>query len=180
MPPSLPSLQIPIPGLILPTWSFVSCKYYTVCMWLGISIANNKLRSKLYYVCGCCLSAMHYLLLSPSLHTHTHPSTHTHTCILLPTHPLIHSLAFSPDHEVEAPAGVGFSYSDNPSVDYKTDDNITALDNYKFLVNWFSNYSEYKANDFYVTYVCNTVVFLLQEGVSNCLVCQNTIFPSSL
>ena len=119
---------------------------------------------------------MHYLLLSPSLHTHTHPSTHTHTCILLPTHPLIHSLAFSPDHEVEAPAGVGFSYSDNPSVDYKTDDNITALDNYKFLVNWFSNYSEYKDNDFYVTYVCNTVVFLLQEGVSNCLVARMQFF----
>jgi len=54
---------------------------------------------------------------------------------------------------VEAPAGVGFSYSDNPGVDYNTDDNKTAHDNYKFLVNWFSNYSEYINNDFYVTYV---------------------------
>ena len=56
-------------------------------------------------------------------------------------------------HKVEAPAGVGFSYSDNPGVDYNTDDNKTANDNYKFLVNWFSNYSEYINNDFYVTYV---------------------------
>ena len=57
---------------------------------------------------------------------------------------------------MEAPAGVGFSYSDNPEVDYNTDDNKTALDNYKFLVNWFSNYSEYSTHDFYVTYVHNT------------------------
>jgi len=54
---------------------------------------------------------------------------------------------------LEAPAGVGFSYSDNPSVDYKTDDSKTTLDNYKFLVNWFRNYPEYSTNDFYVTYV---------------------------
>ena len=52
---------------------------------------------------------------------------------------------------VESPAGVGFSYSTNPQVDYIIDDNQTALDNYNFLVNFFANYSEYKANDFYVT-----------------------------
>ena len=52
---------------------------------------------------------------------------------------------------VEAPAGVGFSYSDTPSVDYNTNDEKTALDNYHFLVNWFGNYSEYRNHDFYVT-----------------------------
>ena len=57
---------------------------------------------------------------------------------------------------MEAPAGVGFSYSDNPEVDYNTDDNKTALDNYKFLVNWFRNYSEYSTHDFYITYVHST------------------------
>ena len=122
------------------------------------------------------LNSSYYL---PLPHKHTHTHTHTLTHILLPTHPLIHSLTFSPDHKVETPVGVGFSYSDNHSVDYITDDNITALDNYKFLVNWFSNYSEYKDNDFYVTYVCNTVVCLLQ-GVSNCLrllECNFSFFP---
>ncbi len=54
---------------------------------------------------------------------------------------------------MEAPAGVGFSYSNTPAVDYVTDDNKTALDNYHFLVSWFGNYSEYQANDFYITYV---------------------------
>ena len=52
---------------------------------------------------------------------------------------------------VESPAGVGFSYSTKPSVDYIIDDNQTALDNYNFLVNFFTNFSEYKANDFYIT-----------------------------
>ena len=54
---------------------------------------------------------------------------------------------------VESPAGVGFSYSTNPDVDYRIDDNQTALDNYNFLVNFFANYSEYKYNDFYIRYV---------------------------
>jgi serine carboxypeptidase-like clade 2 len=51
---------------------------------------------------------------------------------------------------VEAPVGVGFSYSDNPNVDYDTDDNQTALDNYHFLVEFFKNFPEYKDHDFYV------------------------------
>ena len=49
--------------------------------------------------------------------------------------------------------GVGFSYSDTPSVDYHMDDNSTALDNYHFLVKWFQSYPEYSNNDFYITYV---------------------------
>ena len=51
---------------------------------------------------------------------------------------------------VEAPAGVGFSYSNTPS-DYITNDNKTAQDNYNFLLKWFAAYPEYKNNDFYVS-----------------------------
>ena len=51
---------------------------------------------------------------------------------------------------VESPVGVGFSYSDNPDVDYNTDDNKTALDNYRFLVEFFKNFPEYKNHDFYI------------------------------
>ena len=51
---------------------------------------------------------------------------------------------------VESPVGVGFSYSDNPDVDYNTDDNKTALDNYHFLVDFFRSFPEYRQNDFYI------------------------------
>ncbi len=51
-------------------------------------------------------------------------------------------------HSVESPAGVGFSYSDTPAE--FTNDDITALENYAFLSNWFSNFSEYRQNDFYI------------------------------
>jgi len=50
---------------------------------------------------------------------------------------------------LEAPAGVGFSYS-NDSQDYRANDNTTALDNWQFLVNWFNAYPEYAQNDFYI------------------------------
>lgn len=51
---------------------------------------------------------------------------------------------------MESPVGVGFSYSDNPHVDYNTDDTKTAIDNYNFLMEFFKYYSEYKQNDFYI------------------------------
>lgn len=67
---------------------------------------------------------------------------------------------------VEAPAGVGFSYSRTPS-DYTTSDNktgrliheirsllinsYTADDNYTFLKNFFAIFSSFKNNDFYVS-----------------------------
>lgn len=51
---------------------------------------------------------------------------------------------------VESPAGVGFSYSDDPTKDYIIDDNQTALDNYHFLVNFFNKYSEFSKLDFFV------------------------------
>ena len=54
---------------------------------------------------------------------------------------------------VESPVGVGFSYSSNKEVDYKTNDQQTALDNYGVLVSFFHAYPEYQKNDFYVTYV---------------------------
>jgi serine carboxypeptidase-like clade 1 len=52
---------------------------------------------------------------------------------------------------LEAPAGVGFSFSENPSVDYNTNDNITAADNWAVLNSFFKSYSEFSSNDFYIT-----------------------------
>lgn len=51
---------------------------------------------------------------------------------------------------VEAPVGVGFSYSDMP-LEYITNDNKTAAQNYEFLLNWFEAFPEYQANDFWIT-----------------------------
>ena len=51
---------------------------------------------------------------------------------------------------LEAPAGVGFSYSDNAS-DYETDDDQTALDNVAAVQAWFDKFPEYKKNDFFIT-----------------------------
>ena len=50
---------------------------------------------------------------------------------------------------VEAPAGVGFSTSNNKS-DYDTDDQKTAADNYVFLKNWFELFPEYKKHELYL------------------------------
>lgn len=45
---------------------------------------------------------------------------------------------------------MGFSYSEN-TLDYYTDDEFTALQNYKFLLKWFESFSEFKKNDFYLS-----------------------------
>lgn len=50
---------------------------------------------------------------------------------------------------LEAPAGVGYSYSDDKN--YTTDDDEVARDNYLALQDFFSKFPEYKKNDFYVT-----------------------------
>ncbi|CAH9100417.1 unnamed protein product [Cuscuta europaea] len=51
---------------------------------------------------------------------------------------------------LESPAGVGFSYS-NTSADYgKSGDKKTAQDSYKFIVNWFKRYPQYKARSLYI------------------------------
>ncbi|KAF6153275.1 hypothetical protein GIB67_003465 [Kingdonia uniflora] len=49
---------------------------------------------------------------------------------------------------LDAPAGVGFSYS-NKTLDVYGD-NITATDSYAFLVNWFKRFPQYKSNEFYI------------------------------
>eukprot|EP00485_Elphidium_margaritaceum_P007165 CAMPEP_0202709196 /NCGR_PEP_ID=MMETSP1385-20130828/21322_1 /ASSEMBLY_ACC=CAM_ASM_000861 /TAXON_ID=933848 /ORGANISM="Elphidium margaritaceum" /LENGTH=455 /DNA_ID=CAMNT_0049368383 /DNA_START=169 /DNA_END=1536 /DNA_ORIENTATION=+ len=51
---------------------------------------------------------------------------------------------------IEAPAGVGFSFSDNES-DYKTDDNKTAIDNYHLIQGWLEQFPNYESNEFYIT-----------------------------
>ncbi|OWF48056.1 Lysosomal protective protein [Mizuhopecten yessoensis] len=51
---------------------------------------------------------------------------------------------------LEAPAGVGFSYSPD-KLDYKTDDDQVALDNQLALKHFFLKFPEYKANAFFVT-----------------------------
>ena len=51
---------------------------------------------------------------------------------------------------VEAPAGVGFSRSDDPG-DYTTDDQKTAADNYAFLQAWFALYPEYRQHALYLS-----------------------------
>jgi len=52
---------------------------------------------------------------------------------------------------VEAPAGVGFSFSDNPG-DYDTNDTLTAADNLIFLELFFSQeFPQYQKNDLWIT-----------------------------
>jgi carboxypeptidase C (cathepsin A) len=51
---------------------------------------------------------------------------------------------------LEAPVGVGFSYSNNAK-DYTTNDTQTAQDNYNFLKAWFNAYPEYQANPFWIS-----------------------------
>lgn len=50
---------------------------------------------------------------------------------------------------VEAPAGVGFSYS-NDANDYNTNDTQTAEDNYAMIQQFLSSYPEYDTNDIYI------------------------------
>jgi len=50
---------------------------------------------------------------------------------------------------LDAPAGVGYSYS-NTSSDLVTGDNKTAHDSYTFLVNWLERFPQYKRRDFYI------------------------------
>ncbi|CAI4233256.1 unnamed protein product [Auanema sp. JU1783] len=50
---------------------------------------------------------------------------------------------------LEAPAGVGYSYSTDGNV--QTGDNQTASENWEALVAFFNTFPQYKNNDFYVT-----------------------------
>ncbi|KAK9106321.1 hypothetical protein Syun_022332 [Stephania yunnanensis] len=49
---------------------------------------------------------------------------------------------------LEAPADVGFSYSNSTQEIHG--DRTTALNSYKFLVNWFKRFPQYKSNEFYI------------------------------
>jgi len=51
---------------------------------------------------------------------------------------------------VEAPSGVGFSWSEDAE-HYNTNDNQTSRDNYEMLLSWFDVFSSFKKNPFYVT-----------------------------
>lgn len=51
---------------------------------------------------------------------------------------------------IEAPAGVGFSYS-NTSSDYQTNNEKTAEDNYVFLQNWLDLYPEYRSSPLWLS-----------------------------
>ena len=51
---------------------------------------------------------------------------------------------------LEAPVGVGFSYSPDKA-DYTNNDNQTALDNYQALLNFFTLFPEYQSHEFFIT-----------------------------
>lgn len=51
---------------------------------------------------------------------------------------------------LESPAGVGFSYSNVPSDYIHVNDTRTADDAFNFLVQWFSDFPEYKNYKFYI------------------------------
>lgn len=54
---------------------------------------------------------------------------------------------------VEQPAGVGFSYSDDPegSKDYSTGDHQAAVDNRELILQFLERFPQVKENDFYLT-----------------------------
>jgi len=51
---------------------------------------------------------------------------------------------------LETPAGVGFSYSNDP-LDYITDDEKTARDNYVFLQSFMETYTNFKGRELWIT-----------------------------
>ncbi|KAL5721525.1 Serine carboxypeptidase-like 35 [Ranunculus cassubicifolius] len=50
---------------------------------------------------------------------------------------------------LEAPVGVGFSYTNN-TADLNLGDKVTAEDSYAFLVEWFKKFPNFKSNEFYI------------------------------
>uniref|UniRef100_A0A0D6QXK7 Carboxypeptidase n=1 Tax=Araucaria cunninghamii TaxID=56994 RepID=A0A0D6QXK7_ARACU len=52
---------------------------------------------------------------------------------------------------LESPAGVGFSYSSDPSYYTDVNDTKTATDNLLFLLGWFEKFPEYKSRELYLT-----------------------------
>lgn len=52
---------------------------------------------------------------------------------------------------IEAPAGVGYSYSTNTKADYTTGDSQTALDNYNLIQAFLKRFPEYQSNELHIT-----------------------------
>lgn len=52
---------------------------------------------------------------------------------------------------LEAPVGVGFSYSDAPDADYACNDDSTATDSLNAIMDFFEKFPELKNRDFFVT-----------------------------
>eukprot|EP01060_Flectonema_neradi_P005273 TRINITY_DN134_c0_g1_i2.p1 TRINITY_DN134_c0_g1~~TRINITY_DN134_c0_g1_i2.p1 ORF type:complete len:459 (+),score=110.53 TRINITY_DN134_c0_g1_i2:47-1423(+) len=52
---------------------------------------------------------------------------------------------------IEAPVGVGFSYSDDPETDYKQNDDISSQDNMHAMNKFFELYPELKTHPFFIT-----------------------------
>lgn len=52
---------------------------------------------------------------------------------------------------LEAPVGVGFSYTNNSADLEKLGDEVTAQDSLAFLINWFTKFPEFRSNEFYIT-----------------------------
>ncbi|KAJ4908664.1 Serine carboxypeptidase-like 35 [Raphanus sativus] len=51
---------------------------------------------------------------------------------------------------LEAPVGVGFSYTNNSMDLHKLGDQVTADDSLAFLINWFMKFPEFRSNEFYI------------------------------
>ncbi|GMH12498.1 hypothetical protein Nepgr_014339 [Nepenthes gracilis] len=51
---------------------------------------------------------------------------------------------------LEFPVGVGFSYTNTSSDLNQLGDKITAEDNFRFLINWFKRFPQYRSHDFYI------------------------------
>ena len=51
---------------------------------------------------------------------------------------------------LEAPVGVGFSYTNRTADLRRLGDRVTAQDSYGFLLNWLDRFPEFKSHDFYI------------------------------
>ncbi|KAH1141266.1 hypothetical protein GYH30_032497 [Glycine max] len=52
---------------------------------------------------------------------------------------------------LEAPIGVGFSYTNNSKDLHELGDRVSAIDNYAFLFGWFKRFPNFRSHDFYIT-----------------------------
>ncbi|KAK8463737.1 hypothetical protein PHAVU_011G028600 [Phaseolus vulgaris] len=51
---------------------------------------------------------------------------------------------------LDSPIGVGFSYTNNSKDLSELGDEVSASDNYHFLVGWFKRFSNFRSNEFYI------------------------------